>query len=375
MAPTQPSPGSFGNNGRMKRDLLVILLGGLIALGACSFSGADGQPGPDGSEPEPDGGPRGMDPNDVDDDGFKNDADNCPAVANVDQADGDTDLVGDACDNCALIANPKKDTMGLGLVQRDHDGDGRGDECDLCPHIKDEANVDADKDGIGAACDPNEAVKNPPPLFNGFYEAPVAAEWTIPGGAGALTDWELVFADGRQWWKQKTLVVGRRQLLRNLPDFREAYVDAVFRIHEISPAMGPNVLRSAAVTYGFFRAGTDDVYFNCGARQDVSSATNEAMTAIYSDDTLSAVSVKPWSGAILDRDIHAVGESVARAGNNSRLLCNTSAAPDFTTTIDPRDSALFPDGKVGLRTYGMTASFDYLFIVNKAAAPAITAAP
>jgi Thrombospondin type 3 repeat len=354
----------------MKRALLVILLG----LAACSFSGSEGQPGPgDDGMDDPDGGQVGGDPDDKDGDKVKNDADNCPSVANAGQEDGDGDKVGDACDSCRLVANPMKDTMGVGLVQRDHDGDGRGDECDLCPHLKAAEDTDADGDGIGTACDPNDAVKNPPALFNGFYEAPVAAEWTIPGGAGALTDWELVFADGRQWWKQKTLTVGRRQLLRNLPDFREVYVDSVFRIHDISPAMGPNVLRSAAVTYGFFRAGGNDLYFNCGARQDVSNTTNEAMTAIYSDDILSAVSTKPWTGAITNRDIHSIGESIFMAGGgggDSRLLCRTSAAPDFTTTIDPRDSTLFPDGKVGLRTYGMTASFDYLFMVNKATAPA-----
>jgi len=48
-------------------------------------------------------------------------ADNCPANANPDQADGDSDGVGDACDNCPTVANAD---------QRDTDTDGFGNICD-----------------------------------------------------------------------------------------------------------------------------------------------------------------------------------------------------------------------------------------------------
>ena len=335
-----------------------------FALSACSFPRPE--EGASGSRMDPDSGPHGTDPEDVDDDGVKNTVDNCPATANAGQADGDTDLIGDACDNCALVANPKKDTMGLGPVQRDHDGDGRGDECDLCPHIKNEPNVDADKDGIGAACDPNEAVKNPAPIFNGFYDAPVAADWQVV--TGSLNDWELTQLDGRLWWKQKSTQPDRRQIILNLPSFREAYVDSVFRVHTISPAGGASTMRSAAAVYGF----ENNIYLNCGLRHDLGNLANDAISAVYNSDAISDVNAQAWTGAVLDRDVHVVGESVARGGggNDSRLLCTAKAAPDTNITVPQRDSAFPPDGKIGLRTYGMTASFDYLFIVNKAAAPA-----
>jgi hypothetical protein len=58
---------------------------------------------------------------DDDQDGVPNEEDNCPDVANEDQADDDEDGFGNACDNCTLVANPD---------QRDTNGDGYGNICD-----------------------------------------------------------------------------------------------------------------------------------------------------------------------------------------------------------------------------------------------------
>ncbi len=74
---------------------------------------------------------------DQDGDGAPDDADNCPATANPDQADLDGDAAGDACDP-------------------DDDGDGVPDETDVCPLLADPDQADLDLDGEGDACDADD---------------------------------------------------------------------------------------------------------------------------------------------------------------------------------------------------------------------------
>ncbi len=58
---------------------------------------------------------------DSDGDGILNFYDNCPAMMNPAQDNGDDDDFGDACDNCPMEFNPS---------QLDDDGDGEGNHCD-----------------------------------------------------------------------------------------------------------------------------------------------------------------------------------------------------------------------------------------------------
>jgi Tol biopolymer transport system component len=78
-------------------------------------------------------------PPDADGDGITDAEDNCPSVANADQADADGDGVGDACD-------------------LDNDNDGLDDAADNCPLIANFDQADADADGIGDACDADTSV-------------------------------------------------------------------------------------------------------------------------------------------------------------------------------------------------------------------------
>jgi hypothetical protein len=97
-------------------------------------------------------------PADGDEDGVAVASDNCPRVANANQADADGDGSGNACDDCPGLANPD---------QRDRDGDGLGDACD----------PDRDGDGVVNAADVC------PDAF-----VPGRADAAILGGGGADGD-------------------------------------------------------------------------------------------------------------------------------------------------------------------------------------------
>src|SRR5437867_560778 len=139
---------------------------------------------------------------DTDGDGRRNLGDNCPRIANANQAGGEADKVGDACDNWLGLANQDQldsDTDGTGdacdadddndgifdredncpkvhnVSQVDSDADGVGDACDNCPFVANPTQTDTDKDGIGDACDPDKDNDGVP---NGSDNCPLAPNAT-----------------------------------------------------------------------------------------------------------------------------------------------------------------------------------------------------
>jgi len=95
---------------------------------------------------------------DKDGDGVADAQDNCPIffnpirpMDNGAQADTDKDGVGDVCDPCPLAAGT---TSCAAPPAEDEDGDGRKDWLDNCPYVANADQADSDSDGKGDLCDP-----------------------------------------------------------------------------------------------------------------------------------------------------------------------------------------------------------------------------
>lgn len=86
---------------------------------------------------------------DTDGDGVDDVCDNCIGTPNPNQYDQDGDTVGDACDNCVTAANPDQLNSD---VTADAPGDSWGDICDNCDLRANENQADANSDGVGDVC-------------------------------------------------------------------------------------------------------------------------------------------------------------------------------------------------------------------------------
>jgi Thrombospondin type 3 repeat len=97
--------------------------------------------------------------------------------------DLDCDGVPDGSDNCPTVANPD---------QANEDGDRFGDVCDPCPPYADSDPIaDQDGDGVSDACDPRPTIPGDViSLFEGFHHG-LPSGWIVAGsswGAGGSDD-------------------------------------------------------------------------------------------------------------------------------------------------------------------------------------------
>lgn len=141
---------------------------GFLNLDVCSVINAFAAVGLGASDIDCDGTADYRD-GDNDGDGIRDNDDNCPGAANIQQDDMDIDGLGDKCDpdldgdeddnindNCPTAANGNQadaDIDGTGDACEDDDLDGVFNPVDNCIDMQNENQLDSDGDDIGNACD------------------------------------------------------------------------------------------------------------------------------------------------------------------------------------------------------------------------------
>jgi hypothetical protein len=128
---------------------------------------------------------------DLDQDGVLDGVDNCPDLANPDQANSDGDIAGDVCDLCP--EDPGKVEPGLcgcGGIEGDPDEDGV--LCaDNCPFTANPGQADSDGDGRGDFCEDDGDGDGLPDPLDGCPEDPAKAEPLACGCGLPETDSDL----------------------------------------------------------------------------------------------------------------------------------------------------------------------------------------
>jgi Thrombospondin type 3 repeat len=267
--------------------------------------------------------------------------------------DRDGDGVPDDVDNCPDVANPG---------QANEDGDDRGDACDLCPHLAGTVpgtDGDDDHDGIGNQCDPHVGPDqlivflpfNDPSELDQFEirgTGTVKATWTISNGQLHSTDPSLATVEQLVWTGASI----------DGPVWIEGFA------HVDTLAAGGPATRFAAITGAYDDSDAVDMYA-CGVRAD--DAADGAFTAAIhyitppniGDIATSIDMIAPMANGLAGHQSLKVTEPGGPTGTMSQQDCAAS-----TQTIGQSVFGYLPAGFPGVRVFGMTASFDYLFVVK-----------
>ena len=298
--------------------MMRVMAVGFLSLGACTFQ-AGSEHGPPGGSAAPEPGLTEVGPTHA-------------------WIDTDHDGIPDWADNCPYIYNPD---------QHDKDGDGRGDVCDVCPHIADDG-ADSDGDGVGDACDPRPAVPGDSiAFFDGFYAQ--GSSWTAVIGTD---NWQFVSDNAVE-----SDIDAEHQLVRMMPSLNNAFVQTRFQV--VGMNTDDTVRRSTGVVLGYL--DTDDYYF-CGLAAD---PTDSELDAGIELDTTSGAGF--YNSAVAFADDLAGDWTMATArtelGSDGTTTLTCGATRDAITGYTEYAIQDSGGGSVGIRTNDADVAFDYVFVV------------
>jgi hypothetical protein len=254
--------------------------------------------------------------------------------------DTDGDGIPDIADNCPLVANHD---------QRDFDGDLRGDVCDVCPHIAD-AGADFDGDGVGDACDPNPTVAGDRiALFDGFYDQ---SGWTaVSGGATWTIDHHAL---------REPNADGIFQVVHpQNPPPNNVFVET--RVHVNGMSQNQSDRHAVGVVVGY--QSTQEYYF-CGVAATYDGSEIEAgrVDPDYSGNGQYTYTPGTFDASMTGDAIVLQATTAQALGAYTHLDCKGAVAA--TQGSAGYDTSSDAGGEISLRTNGVDASFDYVFVVE-----------
>jgi hypothetical protein len=269
-----------------------------------------------------------------------------PPDADPDVPDGDGDGVPDSEDVCPGVSDPG---------QHDEDGDGAGDACDDCPHLfgpqedVGEEENGAEPDGVGDACDPNP--KTPGDrfvLFDGFGGAALSEEWTVSGPAVTLSgDGALVTGD-----------LAEETRLRATTAPASTELVTVSTELQVASYLGGDGYRYWGLLWGWTPGTTAYLCDIADQVADVSPAYLQLVS--YGTDGVGQL-IQAAEGSLPIGAGRLIAGDVGGEGRRQVRCESTFASAPLTISTDPDPT--IPQGQIGLRSYGVTLTVDWIVAI------------
>nr|HEX4317235.1 thrombospondin type 3 repeat-containing protein [Kofleriaceae bacterium] len=307
-----------------------------LALAACSFSpGAAGTSG-DGGATRHDAAIADTARGDAGSDG----SGSAGSGGSGSDGDMDGDGVPDKQDNCPTIANPD---------QADEDGDKLGDVCDNCPHLSNKDQQDSDRDGVGDVCDPRPGSVDHIVMFLPFNHASDITGWQY-GGVGSAS-----VANG-----SLTIAAASAHDLGILWANNLGVTTAWVTTHVTYGNIGTNEYRGAAVLSSFVRTTDFGHGAGCGELADNQFDGNKAFLNL----------VYFYSVAFQNNDNSTFAATVSK-GHDQIYTAELDSSQDLHCAVGSASASFDVNGDAGglgsginFAAWSVDASFSYLIVID-----------
>jgi hypothetical protein len=251
--------------------------------------------------------------------------------------DSDGDGVPDATDNCPTIANAD---------QADEDGDGLGDVCDNCPHIANANQANADGDGVGDVCDPNPSTGGDHiVLFLGFNSATDISGWSQ---AGTNANFQVTGGKLSQMGDSDLAI-----LWNNSINAKRAWVTT----HVNYVSLGTYQFNGFSIMSEFLRPPSFGTGAGCGEMRD---------TMVNSDAAF--YNLVAYNGSGFMNNVYTGGTPNVSAGHSQMYTAHADTSDNMNCKIGSATYAGYVGALSGtgvnFSVAGVKATFDYLVVID-----------